>query len=92
MDPFWLARKGKETMQAERKEGAMGVAGLTEDMNTSFHAVTNTLRNLQLPISHASLQNEAKTISRAGDTGALCSDDSASARFLNCLIPHNHVY
>lgn len=29
MDLSWLARKGKEKTQEDRKEGAVGVAGLT---------------------------------------------------------------
>lgn len=46
-----------------------------------------------MPIPHASLQNKAKAMSRARDTGTLCSDNgNAQARFLNHLIPHNHIH
>jgi len=48
MDSFWLARKGKETTQEAGKDGAVGVAGLTQDTDTLFHAVTNALHNLPL--------------------------------------------
>lgn len=73
MDPFWLARKGKEATEEESKEGVVGVAGLTEDTNTHFHTVANT--SSYVPIPHTCLQSKVKTISKAGATGALCSDN-----------------